>query len=467
EIVPLVLNIPLSGESIINRIAFRASKDMIKSELRYKDSFGISRTKRLYWYVENKVDGVITIGVEEFAGKLRVHTEEAEILVYGTLDAEFVNVETLPLENFLIRIEADNKIDLKNAFYNESKTSEYVNIKEQCFISEIKSKTEENVKVFVKDSGRSSKLSWDELAEKKEYVQIGTLQNGGIKLNRPYFTDEIMLESSSGESFIRGLELYKYNTIENEVENLFKNDSYSQLKENVTFEMILDLESRVRVDGIYIGKIRKAKSLFLENSLIEKIEFEFEISKIMSEIKFITLETPHKIELIYKNPTGDIERKNCNFTIDDEEVKVNFEKIYVERAEFRVHGVERAYKIKSDAINIDSYIVQTDRDEKFDFNPQNSTITSTENGSYTDYFIALNKEEIFYKFKTLSKANIFIKDMFSGNYIEFKENAGVLESDKSYLVKEFLVRSHNHLSKESLLESIKGYRLSRIKLAVD
>ncbi|MGL4987836.1 MAG: hypothetical protein ACRC5F_01090, partial [Cetobacterium sp.] len=175
----------------------------------------------------------------------------------------------------------------------------------------------------------------------------------------------------------------------------------------------------------------------------------------------------HKVELIYKNPTGDIERKNCNFTIDDEEVTIKVEKIYVERAEFRIHGIERAYKIKSDAIDIDSYVVQTDIDEKFDFTAQNSTITSTEKGSYTDYFITLNKEEIFYKFKVLSEANIFIKDMLSGNYIEFKENAGVLESDKSYLVKEFLVRSYNHLSKESLLENIKGYRLSGIKLAVD
>ncbi|MGL5544325.1 MAG: discoidin domain-containing protein [Cetobacterium sp.] len=464
---PISLEIPLAGESIINRISFKSSRDMIKSTLRYTDSLGIKRVKRLYWYVENKVDGIITIGVEEFVGKLRVHTTKAEILIYGTDEAELVEFETLPIERFSLRAESENKIDLDYSFFSEVNPEETLIIDREYIIDEIRLNTDEEVRVFLKDVGRSTRLSWDEYAEKQEYIEIGTVYNNSLKLPHRYFTKEIKLRSQSGRSYIKNLEIYQYNSIAEEVENLFTDDSYTNLKENVTLDIILDVESRIKIDGKYIEKVKLAKTLFVQNNLIEEIEFNFESERILDEIKFITLGNPYRVEVIYQNPSGDILRKDCKFKIDDEEVTVEIGKIYATKLEMKVHGLDRVYKAKMNSYSMNDYLVGTDMDEEFSILENIEDIKTVQNGIYTDYKITLFKEELVYKFKANSKADIFIKDVFSGEYIEFKEDAGVLETKKSYLIKEFIYRAYNNLSKESVLEGLKAYKISKVKLALD
>lgn len=464
---PTVVEIPLTGESIINRVSFKAGRDMIKATLRYVDSLGVIRVKRLYWYVENKVDDVITIGVEEFAGRLRVHTAKAELLIYGTNEAEVVGVEILPLENFYLREETENTINLEDSFISEQNPKDTLILTQEYLLSEVRLLTNEEVKVFVKDTGRSSRLSWDENAESKEYVEIGKIENNRLKFPQKYFTKEIKLTSQSGQSYIKYLEVDQYNSIEEEVENLFRDDTYTSLKEDVTFEMILDIESRVKEDGKYISKVKMAKSFFIQNSLVEEFDLNFTEPKIFDQIRFITLDNPYKVELIYENPTGDILRRDCAFKIDDEEVTVTFEKIYATKAKLKVHGIERGYKVKTNIFSVNNYVVENDAEEEFALFERISEVKTTQNGIYTDYIITLDKEELIYKFKTLSRADIFIKDMLSGNYVEFKEDADVLESRKGYLVKEFIYRSYNNLSKESALENLKAYKISKVKLGVD
>lgn len=464
---PTVIEIPLAGESVINRVSFKAGRGMIKATLRYVDSLGVIRVKRLYWYVENKVDDVITIGVEEFVGRLRVHTTKAELLIYGTSEAEVVGFETLPLENFYLREETENSINLENSLISEQNQKDTLILTREYLLSEVRLPTNEEIKVFVKDIGRSSRLSWDENVETQEYVEIGKIENNRLKFPEKYFTNEIKLTSESGKSYIKYLEVDQYNTIEEEVENLFRDDTYTSLKEDVTFDMILDIESRVKEDGKYISKVKMAKSFFIQNSLIEEFDLNFAEAKIFDQIKFVTLDNPYKVELIYENPTGDILRRDCAFKIDDEEVTVSFEKIYAVKAKLKVHGIERGYKVKTNIFGINNYLVENDAEEEFTLVERISEVKTTQNGIYTDYIITLDKEELIYKFKTLSRADIFIKDMLSGNYVEFKEDADVLESRKAYLVKEFIYRSYNNLSKESALENLRAYKISKIKLAID
>lgn len=467
SLLPNVIDIPLEKESIINKVSFRADNKMIKSALRYTDSLGVKRVKRLYWYIENKIDGVITVGVEEFVGKLRIHTNKAELLIYGTSEAELVEFETLPIDRFSLKEERDSKIDTSYSFVSEDSLESSMITDREYIIDEIKLQTDEEVKVFVKDIGRSTRLSWDEYAEKQEYIEIGTIQNNYLKLPNRYFTKEIKLRSQSGKSYINKMEIYQYNSIAEEVENLFLDNSYSKLKEDVTLDIILDIESRIKIDGKYIEKVKLAKSLFVESNLIEEIEFNFDSERILDEIKFITLGNPYRVEVIYENPAGDVLRKDCNFTIDDEQVTVTLGKIHAVKLEMKVHALDRVYKVKANSYSVNDYLVDTDIDEEFSILDNLDDVKIVQNGIYTDYKITLNKDEMIYKFKANSKADIFVKDIFSGEYIEFKEDAGVLETRKSYLIKEFVYRAYNHLAKDSALEGLKGYRVSKVKLAVD
>ncbi|MGL5189298.1 MAG: discoidin domain-containing protein [Cetobacterium sp.] len=464
---PKIIKIPLKDEAVVKRVSFKASRDMIKSTLKYTDSLGVKRVKRLYWYIENKIDGVITIGVEEFAGKLRVHTDDIELLVYGTTDAELVSFETFPIESFSLKEEMDNKIDLSTSFFSEKYPDDTLIMKKEYLIDEIRLLTDEEVKVFIKDIGRSTRLSWDEVAEVQEYIEIGKIENNSLKLPNRYFTTEIKLKSESGKSYINGIEVYQYNSIGEEVEGLFKDSTYKELKETVTFEQILDVESRVKVDGKYIDKVKLAKSLFIQNSFTEEIKFEFSSERVFNQIKFVTLEQPYRVDLVYENPTGDILRKNCDFTIDDEEVTVSFPKIHAVNAKMQVSGLERLYKPKANSFSMSSYVVENDSNEEFKVLENISEVEVKQNGSYTDYFISLNKEELIYKFKSLTRANIFVKDLLSGNYIEFKEDDGILKSKAGYLIKDFIYRVYNNLAKESVLETLKAYKKSKVKIAID
>ncbi|MGL5625557.1 hypothetical protein [Cetobacterium sp.] len=208
KITPKIIKIPLLKECVINKIVLELTKPALKIVIRYIDSLGIERNKRLYWYDENQKENKVIIGLEKFIGKLRIHTAEAEILVYGDSDIKLKNYETLSLEKFFVKNDEKKLINLDHSYMSNLYLGEILILNNEYLVSGIRIMTDEPIRVFVKDIGRSTRLSKDELAELAEYIEIGEIKNNYLEFSKPYLTNEIKLKSKSGKSYIKNTKIF-------------------------------------------------------------------------------------------------------------------------------------------------------------------------------------------------------------------------------------------------------------------
>ncbi|MGL5230187.1 MAG: hypothetical protein ACRC8F_05140 [Cetobacterium sp.] len=208
KITPKIIKIPLLKECVINKIVLELTKPALKIVIRYIDSLGIERNKRLYWYDENQKENKVTIGLEKFIGKLRIHTAEAKILVYGDSDIKLKNYETLSLEKFFVKNDEKKLINLDHSYMSNLYLGEILILNNEYLVSGIRIMTDEPIRVFVKDIGRSTRLSKDELAELAEYIEIGEIKNNYLEFSKPYLTNEIKLKSKSGKSYIKNTKIF-------------------------------------------------------------------------------------------------------------------------------------------------------------------------------------------------------------------------------------------------------------------
>ncbi|MGL5592562.1 MAG: hypothetical protein ACRDDH_01285 [Cetobacterium sp.] len=208
KITPKIIKIPLLKECVINKIVLELTKPALKIVIRYIDSLGIERNKRLYWYDENQKENKVIIGLEKFIGKLRIHTAEAKILVYGDSDIKLKNYETLSLEKFFVKNDEKKLINLDHSYMSNLYLGEILILNNEYLVSGIRIMTDEPIRVFVKDIGRSTRLSKDELAELAEYIEIGEIKNNYLEFSKPYLTNEIKLKSKSGRSYIKNTKIF-------------------------------------------------------------------------------------------------------------------------------------------------------------------------------------------------------------------------------------------------------------------
>ncbi|MGL4652707.1 hypothetical protein [Cetobacterium sp.] len=116
-IAPKVLKLDLKEITLINHIAFTNDRNILKGVIKYKDVAGNVCGRRLFWYPEDVINGVVRIGVEHpIIGKMRVLSKEVEILIYGADNVEFVEYKSLPLDGAFLTEEKDSEIEVKKCF---------------------------------------------------------------------------------------------------------------------------------------------------------------------------------------------------------------------------------------------------------------------------------------------------------------------------------------------------------------
>ncbi|MGL5543947.1 MAG: hypothetical protein ACRDB6_02430, partial [Cetobacterium sp.] len=116
-IAPKVLKLDLKEITLINHIAFTNDRNILKGVIKYKDVAGNVCGRRLFWYPEDVINGVVRIGVEHpIIGKMRVLSKEVEIFIYGADNVEFVEYKSLPLDGAFLTEEKDSEIEVKKCF---------------------------------------------------------------------------------------------------------------------------------------------------------------------------------------------------------------------------------------------------------------------------------------------------------------------------------------------------------------
>ncbi len=116
-IAPKVLKLDLKEITLINHIAFTNDRNILKGVIKYKDVAGNVCGRRLFWYPEDVINGVVRIGVEHpIIGKMRVLSKEVEILIYGADNVELVEYKSLPLDGAFLTEEKESEIEVKKCF---------------------------------------------------------------------------------------------------------------------------------------------------------------------------------------------------------------------------------------------------------------------------------------------------------------------------------------------------------------
>ncbi len=112
-----ILKLDLKEITLVNHIAFTNSRDILKGVIKYKDIAGNLCSRRLYWYPEDITNGVVRIGVEHpIIGKLRILSDEVEILIYGANEVQFVEYKSLPLDGAFLTEEKDTEVEINKCY---------------------------------------------------------------------------------------------------------------------------------------------------------------------------------------------------------------------------------------------------------------------------------------------------------------------------------------------------------------
>ncbi|MGL4977637.1 MAG: hypothetical protein ACRC5G_06435 [Cetobacterium sp.] len=568
-IEPKILKLNLNGATLVNHIAFTNSRDILKGVIKYKDLVGNICTRRLFWYPEDITNGVIRIGGENpIIGKMRVLSEEIELLIYGDNNVELIEFKTLPLDGAFLTDEKDAEIEVQkcymegtfvepllvlypdtpihgwcppcipggaprpsidpiencllrlgdkdnNLFYRSKNFSSagYADIRvflqKEMFVGQIdilsffeNSTGHVNKFEILAEDIAASRLSWDENAHERELVSLGFGERNGItnqymiKKLKPFYTNKIVIRIHDAKDFkarINEIKIHQYVTLELDVENLFKDSSYRELKNGVNLEMIKSLESKTVIGGMFTERLEIAKNLLRNISIPspspegESVTVQIPLTsmKAFNKIQISTDKTPDAVEVVYTDLLGIERRKKCEFVVqyfkNNSFIVINTPILCALKLNVVVHGVKSVTNMSTNEINPEMFLAQDEQNKKIDlnrtqlisthgkFNNLNNLKDSSMTSYYTsDFFTDLGYTDIKIKFiapllvdslKLLSyrskssglvrQFKMFAKELLTGDLVElgdsgyttaYSNNHRIIKAKGSYLTDEVIIR---------------------------
>lgn len=118
ELIPAkVLKLNLKELTLIKEVAFTNNREILRGSIKYRDIAGNVCVKRLYWYPEDVTNGVVRIGTDNpIVGKLRILSDDVEILIYGADDVEFVDYKSLSFDSAFLKEEKNTELLVNKCF---------------------------------------------------------------------------------------------------------------------------------------------------------------------------------------------------------------------------------------------------------------------------------------------------------------------------------------------------------------
>ncbi|MGL5798213.1 MAG: hypothetical protein ACRCYT_08400 [Cetobacterium sp.] len=481
-IEPKVLKLNLNGATLVSHIAFTNSRDILKGIIKYKDLVGNVCTRRLYWYPEDVINGVIRIGGENpIIGKMRVLSEDIELLIYGDNSVELVEFKTLPLDGAFLTEEKNAEIKIQSCYMEgtfvepllvlypdtpihgwcppctpggalrpsidpiencllrlgdkddslcyQSKnfsSAGYADIRiflpREMFIGQV-----DILSFFQNGSGHvnkfeilaediaASRLSWDENTHERELVSLGFGERNGItneymmKKLKPFYTNKIVVRIHEAKDFkakINEMRIHQYVTIESDLENLFKDSSYRELKEGVTIDLVKSIETKTVPGGMFTKRLEIAKNLLTNVSVPSPepegesvtVQIPFESMKAFNKIQISTDKIPDSVEVIYVDSLGIERRKKCELVLqyfkNKSFVVINTPILYALKLTLVVNGATLVTDVSVNNINLDMLLAQDGQTTKIDLNrtqlisshPKFNNLNNLKDSSMTSYY---------------------------------------------------------------------------------
>ncbi|MGL6065585.1 MAG: discoidin domain-containing protein [Cetobacterium sp.] len=357
--------IPLSKETIFDKIQFMTNERVFKINLKYIDAYGI---ERLISTDFEAIGNLYTLNLN------KIMTKSATIVMFGVSKIENISINSYNRADFYINEDVDctissNKITpsttssinssypLSNMFdgnltstFNSSVYTDYCDIYfkldkeyliDKLSLMSYRSNTSGLIKKFkVLAKEMNSENVWAELGE----YTVDTFKNSwlDVKNKTAYLTNEICVrieECVNNWAIVNEIKLYIHNNLEKEIDNLFKDDTFEELKSDVSYNEILELSEKVQNTEAYKDKIELAKKLYLDKKTPVYFTFEVEKKNVINEIKIQTTGKVYNTEITYKDDYGyEKIAKVLDIKVKDSEIVLTFEYFYANKFDLMLHG---------------------------------------------------------------------------------------------------------------------------------
>ncbi|MGL4988693.1 MAG: discoidin domain-containing protein, partial [Cetobacterium sp.] len=212
------------------------------------------------------------------------------------------------------------------------------------------------------------------VGENGEFVKINSTKDNGTDTYTflPIMMKSLLVRSVNALniSLNQNTDIYIFNYISFEIDSLFTDKTFTALKENITYNDINSLKSRVNTTAEYIYKLDLAKKLL--SGTEEGKEMIFENSRFNMWREFLADEdiSSGYVEIEFEDIYGNVFKKEPIQLLEN---KVVFEPFFAKSIKFKVFGLgEREVKFSGTPI-VEDFYSEKDDDTRVDKN----TITAT------------------------------------------------------------------------------------------
>ncbi|MHA4990567.1 discoidin domain-containing protein [Cetobacterium somerae] len=332
-------SINLNEYSVLSGINFVGTEEILRADVRYRDSKGKEFTLR----------GVEITNLENDQKKIsftEIYTDNFELLIYGTTEIYGVEVVKENIENYSFNSDV-------NTIYNpENITIEYyatngviyntIKLSEKKLISRLKTTFEDKFTIYYENSLTNEKYLYSEDNQRDVKVE-------------PLFISNIIISTLNRRIKKEELSLYIQNFLEDDIDSLFIDKTYTALKDGVTFDNILDLEKRVVVTKEYKEKLELAKELFRKNVAQQDVHYMNNDLKVINHIKLHlkdNINVLYGVKILFIDSLGN-ERSagNLKYSIENRVLDITFNPIYTKDFKAKIY-VEKIEQWKPHYIDI-------------------------------------------------------------------------------------------------------------------
>lgn len=536
RLVPHKFEIQKEQKSVIKTLRLRDIGRVLKGEIRYKDSHE-------YEKISNSIE-ISIAEVETLVEFENFYSNNFELFLYGEIEqGNNFNIEIMEIsqdefyasEDVDVRVDKttmvakslcgqysnnapiyaiDNNVNttFHSADYRSYGTGEYGD-----FVLELGTAKLINRVKFQTRSSHNGRIKTYEILYrtknneewKKVFEQL-TEQSGDFReaVFEPVLASEICIRVTDGHNnfvVFYEIDLFKYNTIEEKIANLFADKTQTTIRDGVTLEEIESLEAGLITES-YINTVKKAKELYIDSLIPEEFQVSLNGDTILDEIQFVCEQRILKVCLAYENSLGENKVIKCNPLIDEENVTLNFRKILTKKVKILVYGADRIYKIKSNSYLLSEFCFNEDVDTRIKFedlqvssNAENSSYplinmfdgdveTKFHTVNYTEYAqvnLKLNKEYLINRLRLISfrsntsglinRFKVLVKDLNQENeWIEFGsynvdsyKNDWLMVENIPYLTDEICIRIEDSVNKWAMINELELFVYNLLESEID
>ncbi|MGL5744514.1 MAG: discoidin domain-containing protein [Cetobacterium sp.] len=357
-------NLKLSSNSIIKNLILESQNNIFPSDLNvdFEDFIGnkVTLKARLVRTMGNiqewELDAVLTNDV-----KVKIPETEASI----------INVTPVltDIKPYYAQDDIDTRISKNDLEIIQNTNNEVIlNLKESRIIDRVKLlKNISDLEIFYTPG------------EGQDWIPLTNIEIDNTLKIHPIMAKSICLRSSTKIEISEDeFEIFMFNYLSVEIENLFTDNTYTALKPEVTMESVEKLLDRTTVTSEYLEKLFIAKNILLEKIMPITISYESENFKVFEKFEIKSTDPIYRVIINYEDSYGNRKSLQSDDILDG---IVTFEKFYSKNIDFNIYGVEASSTIEISEIELhqDDYYLQSDMDSRVD---KNTIIATSGCGTY-------------------------------------------------------------------------------------